>query len=82
MDYIIINCPHCQTPIYINHQDFRCHIFRHGVYRSNLKQIDPHMKRQNCLDIVNKGIIYGCAGPFKLLKTEDNNYRAEICDYI
>ena len=84
MDYLIVNCPHCGDPIYINRRDFRCHIFRHGVYRNNLRQIDPHLNKEGCLELVRKGLIYGCAGPFRLVKNVDGdvNYRAEVCGYI
>ena len=47
-DYIIIKCPHCDSLIYIKKKELNCKIFRHGVYKQSLKQIDPHMKKIEC----------------------------------
>ncbi len=42
-----------------------------------MEQINPHMSKNECLILLEKNLIFGCAGPFKLV---DN--KAEICDYI
>ena len=81
MDYLIICCPHCQEPIVIYKKELNCHIFRHGVYRKNLKQIDPHLKKDECDHLKSNNLIYGCGKPFQII--EDNNkYQAIVCDYI
>jgi len=79
--YIIVKCPHCKDFIYIAKKEFRCHIFRHGIYKSNYKQIDPHLNKKECDRLFNGNLIYGCGKPFKLL-IEGNKYKTVICDYI
>ena len=80
-NYIIIECPHCKNIVYIEKKDFNCHIFRHGVLKSTLKQIDPHLDKENCDKLKDANLIYGCGKPFKLIKL-NNNYKAIIGDYI
>ena len=82
MDHIIVNCPHCGDPIYIRRKDFNCKIFRHGVYRNNHQQIPPHLNRTTCLQLVQRGLIYGCAGPFRLIENGPNGPEAIVCGYI
>ena len=81
INYIIVNCPHCNSPIYIEKKDFNCHIFRHGIMKSTLKQIDPHLDKENCDRLKRENLIFGCGKPFKLIKI-DNDYKTIICDYI
>ncbi len=77
MDYIIVNCPHCKEYIQIFKKEFNCKIFRHGIYKTSGKQINPHLEKHKCDALYNQGKIYGCGKPF-LLK----NNKVEICDYI
>ena len=77
MDYIIVNCPHCKEYIQIFKKEFNCKIFRHGIYKSNGKQIPPHLEKDKCDALYNQGKIYGCGKPFLL---KDN--KAVICGYI
>jgi hypothetical protein len=77
MDYIIVNCPHCKEYIQIFKKEFNCKIFRHGIYKSNGKQIPPHLEKDKCDALYNQGKIYGCGKPFLL-----NDNKAVICDYI
>ena len=44
-DHIIVNCPHCEEPILIMLNELNCKIFRHGIYKHNHKQIDPHLPK-------------------------------------
>ena len=39
MNYLIVECPHCKSYIYILKKEINCKIFRHGVDKSNNKQI-------------------------------------------
>tara|TARA_B110000967_G_C18759996_1_gene497304 strand:+ start:273 stop:518 length:246 start_codon:yes stop_codon:yes gene_type:complete len=81
MDYIILDCPHCKEPIVVYIKELNCHIFRHGIHKETLKQIDPHMKKEKCDYLFNNKLIYGCGKPFKAIK-KDDKYVAEICEYI
>lgn len=80
-DHIIVKCPHCKEYISILKKQFNCKIFRHGIYKKNYKQIDPHLKKEECDRLFNEKLIYGCGKPFKL-SVNDNNYKVEVCDYI
>lgn len=80
MDYFVISCPHCQEPIIIYKKELNCHIFRHGVYRENLKQIDPHLKKEECDRLSSKSEIYGCGKPFQIVEHK-NTYQPIMCDY-
>jgi len=81
MEYIIVMCPHCQDSILIYLKELNCHIFRHGILKKNLKQIDPHLNKKNCDDLFYNNLIYGCGKPFKIIKKNDT-YTTEICEYI
>ena len=81
MDYVIVKCPHCSSDIIINKKDFNCKIFRHGIFKSNFKQINPHLNKIECDKLINDKKIYGCGKPFKLI-IKNNIYSTIICDYI
>jgi hypothetical protein len=72
-------CPHCQ--LYVIIEQINCGIFRHGVLKSNNEQINPHLDKQSCDDLVEKNLIYGCGKPFRIVKQGDT-FIIEICDYI
>jgi len=76
---IIINCPHCNEPILI--EELNCKIFRHGVLKSTNQQINPHLSKSECDNLILNDLIYGCGKPF-IINIIDNNYKVEICDYI
>lgn len=75
----IIQCPHCQE--YIQIIKLNCGIFRHGVYKHNFKQLSPHSPKEHCDKMINENKIYGCGKPFRII-VHENEYTAEICDYI
>ena len=84
---IYISCPHCINLLEVNISEINCAIFRHGIYKNTMKQIDPHASKEVCDDLVKKNEIYGCGKPFKMLynNTYINNvggYYTEECDYI
>ena len=81
LDVLILKCPYCNNYIYIEKKDLNCHIFRHGIYKYNLQQIDPHMGQDDCDYFSNNKLIYGCGKPFKIVK-EVEKYIVEKCDYI
>ncbi len=62
----IVECPHCLMMIEIT--EINCAIFRHGVYKKNNKQINPHMSKADCDKLFNQGKIYGCGKPFKIIQ--------------
>jgi len=74
---LIVKCPHCFEEILIYKNEINCAIFRHGVYKKNYNQIDPHLNKTECDNLFNAGLIYGCGKPFRL-----QNDIAEICDYL
>jgi hypothetical protein len=77
---LIISCPHCLENILI--EQLNCCIFRHGVFKNNGIQIEPHSPKERCDHYIQNKLIYGCGKPFKIIKNENNEYRAIICDYI
>lgn len=85
MDYIIVMCPNCCNYIQILKKDFNCKIFRHGIFIDSNKQIDPHLPKNECDELIKNNKIYGCGKPFKLKEVVEEgtvNYCAIKCDYI
>jgi hypothetical protein len=76
-DYLHIKCPHCFLEILVNIKEINCAIFRHGVYKHNMEQINPHLCKSECDRLFNENLIYGCGKPFKIVNNE-----AIICEYI
>jgi len=81
MEYIIIKCPHCKDDLFIYLKELNCHIFRHGIHKNNYEQINPHLDKKMCDYLFENGLIYGCSKPFKIVN-QNNNFLAEMCDYI
>lgn len=82
--YFLVPCPHCQELIQIYKKELNCKIFRHGVFKTNGQNINPHMSEVNCKNLIEKNLIYGCAGPFKIrfIDIEMTQIIAEKCPYI
>jgi hypothetical protein len=78
MDYIIVNCPHCDDLILIYNCDLNCRIFRHATYKSNNLPIDPHSSKEVCDNLLNQNMINGCSKPFRV----NSMNIAEVCDYL
>lgn len=76
-EIIITKCPHCQVDVVIYKKDIKCAIFRHGVKKKTMKQINQHAKKKVCDFLANNNLIYGCGKPFRL-----QNGIAVICDYV
>jgi hypothetical protein len=72
-------CPHCGDYVVI--EQVNCAIFRHGVFKSDMSQINPHLPKINCDELIEKKLIYGCGKPFRVIK-ENNSWTAIQCDYI
>ena len=79
-EIMIIKCPHCDQLCEII--KLNCCIFRCGIYKSNYKQIPPHLSKIKCDFLVEQNLIYGCGKPFQIMKNSDNLYTIVICDYI
>ena len=77
-DFVVV-CPHCNLPVMI--QEINCAIFRHGVYKKNNQQLNPHASKQECDKCIYENSIIGCGKPFKII-LKNNEYVAEVCDYI
>ena len=86
-DSIFFQCPHCNGSIEVEKTQLNCCIFRHGIYKKNGCPIPPHASKEECDSLVKQDLIYGCAGPYKLVKSikDSSNYSlitVIICDYI
>ena len=79
---VIVKCPHCNEDVIIS--QVNCAIFRHGIYKHNLQQIDPHTPKEKCDLFIINNEIYGCGKPFRIKKINihSNEWISEICDYI
>jgi hypothetical protein len=78
---IMLECPHCNIPFIVNINEINCAIFRHAVFKTNMKPINPHESESKCNELIEKNLIYGCTKPFKIIII-DNKYITQICDYI
>lgn len=78
---ICVNCPHCNNIIIIYKNEINCNVFRHGVVKTTMKQMEPHSPKDVCDSMAQKGEIYGCGKPFTLINN-NNDYKAVPCDYI
>ncbi len=79
--FISICCPNCNEYIIINKNELNCKIFRHGVYKHNYIQIDPHLNKNECDRLKKENLIYGCGKPFQIKEIE-NKLVSLKCDYI
>lgn len=81
MEYILVICPHCELLIQILYKEINCKIFRHAIYKSTFKQIDPHLSKEDCDALIRENKIIGCGKPFEIKQIE-NDWNAYKCDYI
>jgi hypothetical protein len=78
--FYVFECPHCQGEIIVDKKEVNCAIFRHGVLKSNLQPIHPHLPKNKCDRLYASGLIYGCGKPFRMVSVDP--IKVEICDYI
>jgi hypothetical protein len=76
---IFIECPHCLD--YVEIIQINCGIFRHGVFKQNNQQLNPHASKLECELVVKLDLINGCGKPFKLVYI-NGQCMAQKCDYI
>ena len=79
---IIVPCPHCNGSVLIMRNEINCSIFRHGIYKHNKQQMNPHASERECTRARMDGLIYGCGKPFRLQGALTGKYTAVVCDYI
>jgi hypothetical protein len=81
MNVLYLNCPHCEDLVEIYESELNCRIFRHGIFKNNFEQINPHLPKNECDNLKEKDLIYGCGKPFQVYK-ENDEYKIKICEYI
>ena len=81
IDNVIVKCPHCDLLIFVYFKELNCRIFRHGIYKTTLKQIDPHLPKIDCDRLKTNDEIIGCGKPFVIVNIR-NTPIAVSCDYI
>jgi hypothetical protein len=62
-------------------EKLNCGIFRHGIYKKNGKQLDPHSSKELCDKVTEENLIYGCGKPFQIVQ-ETGTYIVKKCKYI
>jgi len=77
---IILKCPYCNLYFFIYKHELNCHIIRHAIYKENYNQVDPHLSKEECDNLVKKKLIYGCCNPIEIIN-ENNIYKCIKCDY-
>ena len=78
-DPVLVECPHCSCQVEI--LEVNCAIFRHGTYKHNGAQLNPHLPKAECDRLVAAGAIHGCGRPFRVERRMDSLV-AVVCDYI
>ena len=73
----VVKCPHCGILVEII--ELNCRIFRCGIYKYNYSQINPHLPKKECDELISNEAIYGCGKPFMI--TEGCSTPIP-CDYI
>jgi len=76
----VFECPNCSQIIQVLENEVMCSIFRCGILKSNLEQINPHAPKVECDRLTEEDLIFGCGKPFKIFKGVDRY--VEECDYI
>lgn len=57
-----VKCPHCNEYVII--EEINCAIFRHGILKKNMNQINQHLSKLECDKLKEKDLIYGCGKLF------------------
>lgn len=80
-DILILECPNCGEFFETSISTINCAIYRHGVIKNNMEQMNPHAPKNVCDTLKQTDKIYGCGKPFQVVK-ENESYKAVKCDYI
>lgn len=78
-DCYFFECPHCDQLTQVIRSEINCSIFRHATTK-DFSQINPHLPKDLCDELVSKGLVFGCAKPFRFFNSEQPY--VEDCDYI
>lgn len=76
---IFVECPHCRGIVEI--LQINCGIFRHGIFKQNGQQLDPHLPKHVCDMVYSNGLILGCGKPFRLVQGQVGYFTVD-CGYI
>lgn len=60
-----IQCPYCSGFISINKKDIKCKLFLHAVLIKTGKNINPHISKNKCEQLIKSAKIFGCGNYFK-----------------
>lgn len=77
-DILHYKCPWCFEPILVYRNELNCRIFRHAVFKKDGQQLNPHASKEECDNVVEQGLVWGCGKPFKII----DDSTIEKCDYI
>jgi hypothetical protein len=75
---LLVECPWCKITIEVS--ELNCRIFRCGIFKDTLKQLEAHASQERCQAVLNK--IYGCGRPFQVVQRPSGLEEAIKCDYI
>lgn len=89
-DMYVFTCPHCEQWTEVPVGQVNCHIFRHAFFYQKMSgggitligQIPPHSPKDVCDKLIEENRVVGCAKPFRFIRDENGQYRAEQCGYI
>jgi hypothetical protein len=79
-DFYIFICPHCKEEIIVIKKELNCRIFRHGIYKNNYQQVNPHASFDECKYLIENNLIFGCGKPFEVVE-HNNSLIAVVCEY-
>ncbi len=80
-DFYFFQCPNCKGDIIVQKNELNCKIFRHGIYKKNFEQVDPHLSLEKCNNLIKNDEVIGCCKPFQISKS-NNILIVHTCDYI
>lgn len=79
---VFVECPHCGGGVLVALAELNCRIFRHAVFKTTGQPIPPHASEVACKTLIARGLVEGCAKPFKIVEDAPAQHRAEACPYI
>jgi hypothetical protein len=79
-EFYIFTCLHCEGTIIVHRNELNCRIFRHGVFKANQEQMNPHCPKEECDRLVAENLIIGCGKPFRV-EGEGVDAKVVVCGY-